>query len=224
MDPHRKYWGLLRRRECLVPSWRGWLSLLLVVAVLSTIAVLRIHPFLAVTRPVTGGALVVEGWVTDGVLEEARTEFQRHHYEKLYVTGGPLEWGAPLSEYKTYAQRGAAVLVKLGLSTNDVQAVPAPLVRQDRTYTSAVALKTWLRAHDLKPARLQLVSEGLHARRSWLLFEKAFGKEVTVGVISVPAEGYDPKLWWRSSLGVRGVISEALAYGYARVLFWPRKE
>ena len=129
-----------------------------------------------------------------------------------------------MSEYKTYAQRGAAVLLKLGLTTNEVQAVPAPLVPQDRTYTSAVALRNWLREHNLKPARLHLMSEGPHARRSWLLFEKAFGRDVVVGITSVPAAGYDPKRWWRTSLGVRGVISEALAYGYARFLFWPGKD
>ena len=224
MDPNRKCWGLLRRRECLVPSGRGWLALLLVIVAVSTITVLEIHPFLAVTRPVPGGVLVVEGWVTDTVLEEVKAEFERHPYEKLYVTGGPLEWGAPLSEYKTAAQRGAAVLVKLGLSTNEVQAVPAPLVQQDRTYTSAVTLRKWLREHSVQPAQLHLISEGPHARRSWLLFEKAFGREVTIGVTAVPAEGYDPKRWWRSSLGVRGVIGEALAYGYARFLFWPGKE
>jgi hypothetical protein len=220
----RKSWGLLRKRECLMPTWRGWLVLLSLLAIFGAIIALKIHPFLAVTKPLPGELLVVEGWATDDALAQAVVEFKRNHYQKLYVTGGPLEWGAPLSEYKTYAERGAAVLLKLGLTTNEVQAVPAPLIRQDRTYMSAVTLRKWLLEHGASPTRLHLMTEGPHARRSWLLFEKAFGGGVSVGITAIPVRDYDPKHWWRSSAGVRGVIGEALAYAYARLLFWPGAE
>ena len=46
-----------------------------------------------------------------------------------------------MSEFKTYAELGASVLIKFGLRTNVVQAVPTPNVVQDRTYTSAITLK-----------------------------------------------------------------------------------
>ena len=114
--PRRPFWGLVRRRECLLPTWRGWLLLLLAGLSLAIVAVKKVQPFLAVTDPVAGGALVVEGWAPDYALEEAVVEFQRHHYTKLYVVGVPLEKGAPLSEYKTYAELGAATLLKLGLT------------------------------------------------------------------------------------------------------------
>ena len=66
---------------------------------------------------------------------------------------------------------------------------------------------------------VNVVTEGPHARRSRLLFEKAFGKDVQVGVMSIPSPNYDHKHWWRTSEGVRTMISEVLAYGYARLLF-----
>jgi len=62
---------------------------------------------------------------------------------------------------------------------------------------------------------------GPHARRSRLLFQKAFGKEVKVGVISVEDRDYDPAHWWRSSEGVREVLGEAIAYFYAKFFFSP---
>ena len=40
---------------------------------------------------------MVEGWVPDYVLADAITEFGRHPYSRLYVVGGPLGQGAPLS-------------------------------------------------------------------------------------------------------------------------------
>ena len=220
---NKRLWGLLRRRQCLVPTSRGWLTLLLSLAVLLAVVVRRIHPFLAVTASVPGGVLVVEGWTPDYVLEEAAAEFNRSHYEKIFVTGIPIEHGAPLSEYKTYADLGAAVLLKLGLTTNAVQAVPTPPVPRDRTYTSALALKSWLRAHAMSPASVNVLTVGPHARRSRLMFEKALGKGVTVGIIALPGREYDPKHWWRSSPGVRDVSGEAMAYAYARFLFHPPK-
>ena len=47
----------------------------------------------------------------------------------------------------------------------------------------------------------------------------AFGEEVKVGVISVANPDYDPAQWWRYSEGVRQVLSESVAYVYAKVFF-----
>jgi uncharacterized SAM-binding protein YcdF (DUF218 family) len=216
----RRSWGLFRRRECLVPTWRGFVLFLLLFLALSIGMGRHLHSFLSMNSPVTGGVMAVEGWAPDYALQLALKQFKRDHYEKIYVTGGPIDSGAPLSEYKTYAQRGAAILVKLGLETNLVQAVPAGWVRADRTYAAAVALRDWTREHNVTLTSVQLMSEGPHARRSRLLFAKALGRHVRVGITALPVTDYDPDHWWRSSTGVRGVIGELLAYGYARFFFW----
>ncbi len=224
MEQKKRSWGLLCRRQCLVPTLRGWGLAALSVAALALIGMCRIGPFLTVSDPVPGGVLVVEGWGPDYVMEVAAAEFKRNHYAKLFVTGIPLAQGTLLSEYTNYACVGAATLLKLGLSTNDVQAVPTDKTRRDRTYHMALSLKKWLREHDLPPTKINLITVGPHARRSRLLFEKALGKGVTVGVLAVPDREYDEQYWWNSSQGVRTIIGEALAYGYARLLFCPPKE
>jgi len=219
MEEKKRWWGLVRRRQCLVPTWRGWLALLLCFGLVLFVAGRNLHHFLSVTEPAPGGLLVVEGWASDFVVQWALNEFKTNHYDRLLVTGGPIEKGAPFSEYKTYADLGAATLLKLGLTTNEVQAVPAPWVRQDRTYTAAVALKNWLLARGLTATRVNLITVGPHARRSRLLLQKVLGKEVVVGVVAIAPDDYDAEHWWRSSAGVRGVIGEGLAYAYARVWF-----
>ena len=219
----RKAWGLLRRRSCLVPTVRGWIVLGVSLVAFLILIVRSLHPFLALNDPISDGLLVVEGWTPDYGLEMAVDEFKRDHYQKIYVTGGPLEYGNYLYSYRTYAQLGAATLVGLGLDSNVVQAVPAPLVRRDRTYTSAVMLKKWLLEHGIQPTRIHLISDGPHSRRSRLLFLEAMGHGVTIGVTSIPPKDYDPRHWWRSSAGVRTVLDEALAYLYARFLFFPPK-
>jgi uncharacterized SAM-binding protein YcdF (DUF218 family) len=184
----------------------------------------NLHRFLALNRPLPGGVIVVEGWLSDKALQIAAQEMSRSNYTRLYVTGGPLESGAHLSEYKNYAQLGAAVLLRFGINSNILVAVPSPWVAHDRTFTSAATLRTWFRERHENPARITVVTFGAHARRSRLLFQQAFGEKVEVGVIAVPPDDYDPRRWWASSQGVRLVISELLAYGYARVLFRPTRD
>jgi hypothetical protein len=222
-DEEKRLWGLLQRRNWLVPSFRGWIVLALGFVLFLVVAMRLLHPFLALNDPISDGLLVVEGWTPDYGLETVVSEFRRDHYEKIYVTGGPLEYGSYLVSYKTYAQLAAASLIKLGLDSDAVQPVPAPRVRQDRTYTSAVSLKKWLLEHGIQPTRIHLMTDGTHARRSRLLFQKAMGDNVVIGVTSIPVKDYDPEHWWRYSAGVRGVINEALAYLYARFLFYPPK-
>jgi DUF218 domain-containing protein len=212
-------WGFLQRRECLLPTWRGWLALLFAATALIVFGVRGAYSFLAINDPVYNGAIVVEGWLPDYALQQVITEFRRDHYNKIYVTGGPLEYGAPLSEYRTFAELSTATLVRLGLDTNAVQAVPAPKVRVDRTYASALALRNWLDQHGIAETNFNLISLGPHSRRSRLLFAKAMGSGCRVGVTSLEDEDYDAKRWWKSSKGVRTVIDEMIAYCYARLFF-----
>ncbi len=214
-------WGCLRHRQCLVPTRRGWFLILLALAAFGLTFLKTIHPFLAVTDSRPGGALVVEGWASDDVMTAAIAEFKSHPYSRLYSTGGPLDTGAPLSEYKTHAQMGAATLARMGFDTNYLQAVPAPVVRQDRTYSAAVALGAWLRQHNLTETNFNLITSGPHARRSRLMFEKALGRKV--GIIAIAPQGYDPKRWWTSSNGFRNLTDELIAYIYARFFFWPSR-
>ena len=219
--PKKAFLGCFRKRDCWLPTWRGAFLLIFLLLGLGVWWVLGIHSFLAPNHPIPGGLLVVEGWGPDYAMKAAAEEFARTHYDKLYVTGGPLEWGAALSEYKTYAELGAAILGKLSLATNAVQAVPAPLVQQDRTYNAALALKKYLDQNGIPHPVINLISVGPHARRSRYLFQKAFGKGTTIGIVALEPKGYDPRHWWRSSQGVRVVTGETVAYVYFRLFFRP---
>ncbi len=195
--------------------------LLVTVGALVVFGVRGAYSFLAVSDPVDNGALVVEGWLPDYAFQEAIKEFRKGYHSQIFVTGGPLENGAPLSEYRTFAELGAATLLRLGGGTNAVQAVPAPRVQLDRTYASAVALKNWLDSHAITETNFNVISLGPHSRRSRLLFEKALGKNYNVGVIAVGNQEYDTNHWWESSSGVRTMMDESIAYLYVRLSFRP---
>jgi len=208
-----------KRRSCLVPTWRGWFLVGLILIMLIGLLMRNIPLFLAVTDPIKADVLVIEGWAPDYAFEAAITEFRRHPYDKLYVTGGPMERGAFLSEYRTYAGLGEAILRRMGESS--VEAVPSLKTRKDRTYSSAMALRDRFQSESKPVKSINLLSLGAHARRSKLLFEKALGPEIKVGVIAVNDQDYDSARWWKSSQGFRVVVDEWIAYVYARFFFSP---
>src|SRR5437868_14466756 len=96
--------------------------------------------------------------------------------------------------------------------------VPSHVNGRERTYSTAIALRDWFR--DNTPVHtINLVTEGAHARRTRLLYQKAVGRNVTVAIIAVSNADYNPKQWWRYSDGVREVIGESIAYIYAKFFF-----
>jgi uncharacterized SAM-binding protein YcdF (DUF218 family) len=217
-----RFLGLANRKERWGLSWKGRLVIGLLVIVLATWSAYSIHPFLAVTQRVNTDALVVEGWVHQYAIRAAIDEFKAGHYQRVFSTGGPIEgMGGYTNDYNTSASLGASRLKAEGFSPDLIQMVPSHVVDRDRTYSAARALRDWFVEHNVTVRRINVVTEDVHARRSRLLFQEAFGRGVKVGIIAVPNPDYDANHWWRYSEGVKSVISEGAAYLYAKFLFWP---
>ena len=215
----KKNCGLLEYK----PRWgltvQAWLILLFTVTLAGLIAIAQIHPFLAVSQPIKGEALIVEGWIDDLVLEGAITEFRRGNYQLLLTTGGPIGKGYYLAQYKTLAELAAATLVALKFPPERIVAIPTPPVKTDRTAASAKAVKEWISRSKINIRAVNVYSYDVHTRRSWLIFKTILEPEIKVGAIAHPAMDYDPKKWFNSSAGVRGIISETIAYLYARFIW-----
>ena len=166
--------------------------------------------------------LVVEGWIPTYAVRASIEEFKTGSYQRIFVTGGPVEGsGGYINDYHTSASVGEEALKKFGVPSESLQMVPSHVIERDRTYYSALTLRDWLSEHKVGVHSFNVVTEGAHARRTRLLYEKAFGKNVVVGIISVPNPDYDVRHWWRYSDGVREVLSESVGYIYARLFFYP---
>ena len=215
-------WGLVCRKERWSLSWRGRLILAFALLLVGALLLKGVYPFLATTHRVDTNVLVVEGWVHEYAIRAAVEEFRNNSYQRVFATGGPVEGhGGYINDYYTAASVGADLLKRSGLSDESVQMVPSRVMDRDRTYGSAVALRNWFREHNMPVRGINLVTENVHARRSRLLFHEALGKDVTVGIIAVPNPDYDSTHWWRYSEGVKDVVSETVAFIYAKLLFYP---
>jgi hypothetical protein len=216
--------GILTRTERWGLSSKGWLLALLAAGALSLLLVLNIYPFLSVTERISADTLVVEGWVHPYAIQAAANEFVSGGYRQLLTTGGPVVGtGSYTNDFNTSANVGAVELRAAGVNSEAIQAVPSRVANRDRTYASASALDSWIKSHQPAVQSLNVLTEAPHARRTRMLFQKALGKNVRVGIIAVPSPDYEPKDWWRYSDGVRDVIGESIAYVYAKFSFSPER-
>jgi len=218
----KKLFGIFTRKERWGLSGRGGLIFGLLGFSSATLLLFNIQPFLAETHRVNTNILVVEGWIHDYAIRASAEEFKTGSYQRVFTTGGPVPGsGGYINDYNTSASVGADVLRAVGVPAEFVQMVPSHMIGRDRTYNSAIALRDWFRVHNVPVQSLNVITEDVHARRSQLLFAKAFGPQISVGVIAVPHPDYDPSHWWRYSEGVKDVLSEGVAYIYARFFFYP---
>lgn len=216
----KKYY-LISKRERWGLTWQGRLFLLSVLLALLLLFINNIYNVLAPVDRVKADILVVEGSVTDHVLNHALAEFRSGHYKLLLTTGTPLDYGSYLSEYKNTAFVTGYSLMRLGFDSSRIVMLASDAVMHDRTYNSAIKLKQYLKTEISNCKSINLICQGVHGGRSRLLFRAALGDSIAVGVISVPGVYYSANSWWRSSKGFREVMNEVFGYFYVRFFFRP---
>jgi uncharacterized SAM-binding protein YcdF (DUF218 family) len=213
---------LVERKERWGLSWLGWVAVFSVILTVGYVSVLLANPFLSVTDRTDANMLVIEGWVHPYAIRAGVEEFKSGGYGRIFTTGGPVEGsGRYINDYNTSASVGADLLKNCGVASESLQMVPSRVMDRDRTYASAVALRNWFRERNMAVRKLNVLTEDVHARRTRLLFQEALGKNIKVGIIAVSNPDYDRKHWWRYSQGIKDVVSEGVAYLYAKFFFYP---
>jgi hypothetical protein len=182
--------------------------------------VLGIHDFLAINRPVNGNILAVESWIWESAaMREAAEEFKRGRYAWLVTAGAPGGGNGNAGDQKSSADLAARRLQELGVDQKLIVVLTGPKVKLHQTYTSAVTLRNWLNRSKTETTGVNVFTLGAHARKSLVLFQRALGPGINVGVIAGTEDGYDTRRWWLSARGIYVVARKALGYLYA--VCWP---
>jgi hypothetical protein len=77
-------------------------------------------------------------------------------------------------------------LVLLGIDSSLIIPVPAKRVRVNRTLTSALAFRDWIKAENPDINGINIISMGTHARRTWMTYNKILNEKYEIGIISLP--------------------------------------
>lgn len=199
----------------------GSLKIWIITALLAIMAfVSAIHDFLAINHPVQANVLVIEGWICDSVaMKEAAEELKRGRYDVAVTVGTLPTWqtGEPLQDNSAVC--AADQLRQLGVKDHTIQILAVPNIDRHRTYTSAMVVKRWLINSKINVSGINVFTIGTHARKSLVLFRRAFSERIPIGVIAGTEDSYDPKRWFISLNGIYAVLRKTIGYLYAK--WWP---
>ena len=90
------------------------------------------------------------------------------------------------NNYNSIAEIARNNLISFGIDSSVIVAVPGRRAWLNRTLTSALAFRDWLKISDMKVKGINIISLGVHARRTWMTYRKVLGKSYDIGIISLP--------------------------------------
>lgn len=109
-------------------------------------------------------------------------------------------------------------LISLGISDSLIVPIVTTNLSRSRTFGSAVDVKKWLDLQeDVSKQNLTVFSQGPHARRSFILFKKAFGTSANIGILSGKIQEFNSSNWWKDLRGWKSVLYETAGLMYISV-------
>lgn len=215
---------LTKKKECIVLTWQSKLLILGLLVLIVYFFVFQMPLFLSKSKPLHGDYLVLDGSMSDYSVKKTIQIFNKNNYKAIITTGGRLSVGYYLAEQKTLAELTRSTFLKLGFDSTKVIAIPGGNVLANRTYTSGLTLKKYFADNNIKKAKVDVASMSCHSRRSMILFQMALGDNFEVGVYAIEDKTYNIRKWWQTSKGARTVISETIAFFYAKFFFHPHPD
>jgi len=211
---------LTKKQHIHLPTPLG-LTLITLVFLITTIFILKnLANYLTEQQPNNQGILVVEGWVSEQTLLQAINTYQTGAYQQIITTGGLIK-NQHQKIHKTYADSAAAFLQKNNINKAQITSLPTPESAQNRTFLSAVIVRDWLLQKNNEAQTLDIISEGVHARRTLVLYKMAFANKINIGIIEGKPQEYSLDFWWRTSTGAKTTITEAIGLIWVTCCFSP---
>lgn len=213
--------GFLFQKPCGARSLRAKLWVFLALSALIIISLYGLYPFLAVNDPVPGGIIAIEGWIHEIDVERTIGRLDPTYERNVFIVSSIHASGPRRESGREHSEAIAAKLRQSGISAERLHMIFCEVSKKDRTYHAALALRDWIQERGIPAGALNVITTGPHARRSRLLFQKAFGPKVKVGVIPNIDPKESPPRWWHSPWGIGHMIYQSLAYMYAQFFFQP---
>ena len=91
-----------------------------------------------------------------------------------------------INNFNSNSEETRNELIRLGVDSSRIAAVPGEKTYINRTLKSALAFRDWLKASKCTVKGINIISFGPHARRKYMIYNKVLGKNYSVGIIYFP--------------------------------------
>lgn len=95
------------------------------------------------------------------------------------------------NDYESHPELVRNKLIASGIDSSKIIAVTGSKTRINRTLTGALAFRDWLLESGQNVKDVNIISMGIHARRTWMTYKKVLGKSYSIGIIALPESGYE---------------------------------
>lgn len=123
----------------------------------------------------------------------------------VHHADGRVEPGAP-----TFADLGLPLLQEEGIPREALTSIPTWTVNGSRTLSTAKTFTAYADLHHIE--RFDVATLGVHARRTWRMYQKARDDRDGVGIISLNDRWCGRWTWWLNYYGWFQMMKEVIAW------------
>lgn len=98
-----------------------------------------------------------------------------------------------INNYRSHPEIIRNKLIKYGIDSSKIVAVTGKKTNLNRTLTGALAFRDWLKTSGPNVKGINIITMGIHSRRTWLTYNRIIDKSINIGIISLP-ESENPEL------------------------------
>ena len=112
-----------------------------------------------------------------------------------------------INNFNSNAELARVRLISMGIDSSKIIATPGERVIINRTLTSALAFRDWLKTTNINIKGINIISMGPHARRTWMIYNRILKEKYPIGIISLPDYSYDKSRIYRLFKTIRETIA-----------------
>ena len=130
------------------------------------------------------GAVGDRNLYVDGLIVNDSLEVPVQH-NSVYFIKTPLDYQVLPNNATSYAEMARNYMVNHGIDSSGIIALSGEKRRLNRTLSSATLFKNWMQSQKHDVTAVNVLSQGVHARRTFISYKALLSKECEVGIIAV---------------------------------------
>lgn len=140
-----------------------------------------------------------------------------YKYNSVYDIGRIGGTNRFINNYNSESELSRIHLIKSGIDASLIIAVTGKSSRINRTLRSALAFRSWLANYNGNVNSINIISDGIHSRRTMITYNSILKRNIEIGIISLsePAKEGFPKHKFLE------ILSETLKLIYYRLILIP---
>ncbi len=161
-----------------------------------------------------------EGGVRDLFVKEIIIDkkfFIPYQFNSVYDIGKLGGDNIIVNDYESHAELARNRLISTGIDSSSVIAVNGRRTEFNRTLTSALSFHKWLNSYNGDTKSINIITLGIHSRRTWMTYKSILDKSLEIGIISLP-ETDKPGF---EKIHYSDILGEVLSLIYYQIILIP---